>query len=273
MTHVRLVENIDGKYGKDGLSFYRQAVAELSPEGEGGRHTRYRIKEWKPLYTKVVVLLQKGMTVAQIAQETEIGLTTRQLKLLLKDPLFRLKMTQYNRRLDTAIVERATEEMTKFPEVLLAKDRLASAAEEAANMLIELMNPRSTVWKGISIHERRMMASIAQDILDRAGLKSTVSTEDSTHGREYSPEEIQSALSNAKELEAITDRLDNRGSSYVLTNQERTGAETTDALAPTAAIAPEGVPIETNDVEPPVAYANPDEITSAIEPTTNVEEK
>ena len=267
MPHVRLVENVDEKHGKDGLSFYRQAVADLSPEGEKGRHTRYRIKEWKPLYTRVVVLLQKGMTVSQIAQETEIGLTTRQLKLLLKDPMFRLKMTQYNRRLDTAIVERATEEMTKFPEVLLAKDRLASAAEDAANMLIELMNPRSTVWKGISIHERRMMASIAQDILDRAGLKSTVSTEEAGHGREYSPEEIQSALSNAKELEAITSRLDNRGSSFVLTHEERTGAEETVALDPTVATPTEGSTIETTAVEETPAFNDPRETTVFGNPT------
>lgn len=226
------------------LSFYREAVAELDPGTRGATH--YRIKEWKPIYTKILVLTQRGMTVQQIAQEAEIGYTVRQLLQIIRDPLFRLRLTQYNKKMDVAIIERATEEMTKFPEVELAKNKIAESAEKAAEVMLRLMNPRSNLSKKYPLAERRLMLSVAQDILDRVGMKTvSVGSEGSGSRREYSPEEIQSALSNAKELEAITQRLDQRGSSYVLSREQTDGSDNPAALADPVATAEEGLPIET----------------------------
>ena len=73
------------------LGFYKEAIAELSPEDRGA--TKYRIREWKPIYTKILVLVQKGMTSAQIAAEAELGYTVRQVNHIIKDPLFRMKLT------------------------------------------------------------------------------------------------------------------------------------------------------------------------------------
>jgi hypothetical protein len=227
----------------------------------------YDIKVWRPLYTKIMILVQKGETASQIANRSEIGLEKRQLSRIINAPTFRLKMAKLVEKFDVALIEKATEEISKTPEVDLAKIKLAGAAEEAANLLLRLMNPRSSLQKRYSIHERRLMASIAQDVLDRAGLKVTVSVEEGARSREYSPEEIKSALSNAKELEQISQRLEGRDSSYVLTREERIGAEPTDALDPTVATEPEGVPVETNAVEQPVANPDPNETPIATEQT------
>ena len=201
------------------LGFYKEAIAELLPEDRLG--TKYRIREWKPVHTKILVLVQRGMTGTQIAAEAEIGFSLVQINRILRDPLFRMKLNQYNKKMDVAIIEKAMEEISRFPEVALAKDKLAASAEKAANLMLSLMNPRSYVSKNYSIHERRLMLTIAQDILDRAGLKQVITVEEGGKARDYSPEEIRSALDNAKELEEIAGRLDNRGSSYVLNKEQR----------------------------------------------------
>lgn len=221
------------------LSFYKEAVAELSPEGV--RATHYRLKDWQPIHTKILVLVQKGMTPSQICEEAEIGYTANQIKRIIKDPLFRFKLTQYNKKMDVAIIDRATEEMTRFPEVELAKNRLAESAEKAARVLLDMMNPKSRLYKTLTIHERRLMLSVAQDVLDRSGLKNVIPEEANRQTRDYSPEEIKSALDNAKELEAIAGRLDGRDSSYVLTREQR------------------------HDIEPTPAPETPDETEGSIE--------
>jgi DNA-binding transcriptional MerR regulator len=165
------------------------------------------------------------MTAAQIATAAEIGFTLKEIKKIIEDPLFRLKLGQYNKKMDSAIIERATEEMAKFPEVELAKGQLATHAEKAARVLTNIIDRKSAISK-LSIHERRLIASVAQDILNRVGLKETSKDESTKSAREYSPEEIKSALSNAKELEAISNRLDQQGSSYVLTKEQRMGIDT-----------------------------------------------
>ena len=236
------------------------------PEREG-LYGGYDVRTWKPIYTKIMILVQKGESVNEIAQRSEIGLESRQLRRIMNSPTFRLKMSKLTEKMDTALIEKATEEISRTPEVDLAKLKLAGAAEEAANLLLRLMNPRSSLQKRYSIHERRLMASIAQDVLNRAGLKVTVSEEEGARGRDYSPAEIQSALSNAKELEAITSRLDNRGSSFVLTHEERTGAEETVALDPTVATPTEGSTIETTAVEETPAFNDPRETTVFGNPT------
>lgn len=218
----KVVEEEESRKKK--LAFYKEAVAELDSDARGA--TRYRIREWKPIYTKILVLVQKGMTPAQIALEAEIGHTKRQISQLLRDPLFRLKLTQYNKKMDIAIIDRATEEMTKMPEIELAKGKLAEASEKAANTLLDMMNPKSRLYKRVtSLSERKALVEIARDILNRVGLNTVVSKEESSSRKEYSPDEIKSALSNAKELEAISSRLNNETSSYVLTTSQRKGVE------------------------------------------------
>ena len=201
------------------LGFYKEAMAELTPDDRQG--TKYRIREWKPVHTKILVLVQKGMTGPQIAAEAEIGYTLKQINHIIKDPLFRMKLNQYNKKMDVAIIEKAMEEISRFPVVALAKDKLAASAEKAANLLLNLMNPKSRMFKNYSIHDRRFLLTIAQDVLDRSGLKQVITVEEGGKSREYSPEEIRSALDNAKELEEIAGRLDKRGSSYVLSKEQR----------------------------------------------------
>lgn len=203
----------EGLKDRKALGFYKEAVAEL--EGASGvARNRWRLKEWKPVYTKVLVLHQKGMSVAQIAAMAEIGFSARQLQAIIRDPLFRLKLSQYNKKLDVAIIEKAAEEMAQFPEVVLARDKLLESSERAAEILVKLLRPRGHYAK-MSINERRLILSVCQDILDRAGLK-IAKSEEAAPQRSYSPEELSSALANAKELEAIANRLQGQGSRFVL---------------------------------------------------------
>lgn len=216
-----MVEVSDGK----GVEFYREAVAELGLPS--GKTTKWRIKDWNPTHTKILVMVQRGMTAAQIATAAEVSYTIKEIKRIIDDPLFRLKLSQYNKKMDTAIIERATEELTKFPEVELARGQLASSAEKAARVLTNLIDPRSKISK-LGLNEKRLLLSAAQDILNRVGLKDVGKGEEKTHGREYSPDEIKSALENARELEQISSRLNGQDSAFVL--NKRTGNGSSDAF-------------------------------------------
>lgn len=202
------------------------------------------VKVWKPVYTKILIMVQKGVSVKEIAKRDDVGLQENQLRKIINSPTFRLKMAKLTDKMDTALIEKATEEITKTPEVDLARMRLSEAAERAADTLVNLLNPKSAANK-MSIHERRLLVTIAQDILDRVGLKQVI-TDEGAKGREYSPEEIQSALANAKELEQISSRLDASGSSYVLSREQRSGIEKSDAPEETAASEPAVLSIETS---------------------------
>lgn len=198
----------------------------------------FRIKEWKPVYTKILIMVQRGMRLDEISKAEEVKMNRDHLCRIVNSPLFRVRLNKYRDKVDERLLEKNLEEQIKHPEVELAKDKLAAATEQAADTLLELLNPKSKLSKNSSIHEKRLLLTIAQDILDRVGLKSVVTKEEQAQGREYSPDEIKSALANAKELEAISSRLGEQGSSYVLTREERNGAETTEALEPPAATEP-----------------------------------
>ena len=196
------------------LGFYKEAVAELQSDS-GLRLTKYKLRDWRPVYTKILVLYQKGMSAAQIAALGEIGFSVRQIKEIIEDPLFRLKLNQYSKKMDLAILEKANEEMTTFPEVILARDKLLESSEYAAKTLISLMRPRGGMAKK-SVSERAQIANICMNILDRAGLVKLNTQDEGRARREFSPEEIKSAVENARELEQISRRLSGIGSEFVL---------------------------------------------------------
>jgi hypothetical protein len=218
---------------KKALEFYKNATLELSKGIGPGGLKRWRIKEWEPKYTKILVMYAKGMSAAQIAAQAEIGYAANFIGRIVRDPLFRLKLSAFNRRMDVAIIEKATEEMSALPEIYLARDKLLESSEKAADTLLKLLNPRSSLSRRTSDKEKALLFNVARDILDRAGLKTvTVEEKDGGHRKEYSPEEIQSALSNARELEAIAGRLSKGTSSFVLDGSKRMGEDESAAPEP-----------------------------------------
>ena len=222
-------------------------IGALQPEN------RNKFKEWKPVYTKILVMVQKGMPLREIARSPEVDMSVGYLSKFVNSPTFRLRMLNYTNKVDAVIMDKAINDITKTPEVELARNKLATATEDAAAILIQLMNPKSKLSKEHSINERRLMATIAQDVLDRGGLKNTVIAEDPSKSREYTPEEIESAVSNARELEHIATRLGS-GTSYVLSKDQRSTGDGSVSQPPTDAVEQEGTSVQTKGYEEGVLY-------------------
>lgn len=224
------------------------------PEKKVWRKGPYRMEKWLPAYTKILVMVQKGISIADIARSGEVPYGKQHIWQITSTPQFKMKLAKFSERADSVIMEKAAQEMAKTPEIVLAKEKLAASAEIAADILVQLMDPKSKLSKEKSINDRRLMMTAAQDVLDRAGLKNVIPQEDPNRGREYSPEEVKSALENARELESITNRLGSGQSGYVLTREQRNGNEETIDMAPTDATEPEGVPLKTNATEETTAF-------------------
>lgn len=136
-------------------------------------------KAKKGIQHKVILAVAKGITTTTgIARHT--GNTPRLVKAVLKDRSFDKNLTTYQKSV-----------------LQSCRDRMEEKAERAVEMLWKLG------CKGTNA--QRVQLDAIKDLLDRIGAKAAVQTV-SVH-RNYSPEESESMLKVAKEVEEIQQRL------------------------------------------------------------------
>lgn len=147
-------------------------------------------RTWSGKYSKILMYYEQGVPIAEIAKR--VNMNERSVyKVMEKD----------------AFKERATE----FEQGIVNKARVLFEAKalDAAKRVIKIM--RSGTAKD------RIRFDAAKEILYQVGLKPVDVVE--TRTREYTPEELKSALEVSREVEAITDRLSGRSSEFLLTDE------------------------------------------------------
>lgn len=142
---------------------------------------------WKPKYTKILIYAEQGLQINEIAQK--VGISRSQINKVMNRPDYQLKKL----KVESGAIE-ATRKL--FEEHLL----------EAGMKVV------STMRKGKA--EERLQYDAAKEILYQVGLKPVEVIE--TRKREYTPEELQSALHVSKEIEEITDRLGKTQSKFLV---------------------------------------------------------
>jgi len=168
------------------------------------------VKIWRPVYTKVVMLTQRNQSTQQISDET--GLSTSMIVWLKKTVAFQQKYDD--------IVERTRKDIRNAVDDRIKHD---SALNEAiTNFVCSIPDAVETVLRIMKegTSAERIRYDAAKEILHIAGLK-PVEIKDSSRDRDYTPEEITSALATIRELESITNRLSNKDSEYILTEPKK----------------------------------------------------
>lgn len=143
--------------------------------------------DWKPSYTKVLILAKRGYSVDSIAKR--VGLHPCTVSEITHRPDFIAKREKFD--------EDAIE---------AAKELFVQNAKKAAQKITKILK------KGTA--DQRLQFDAAKEILYQVGLKPTEVIE--TRQREYTAEELASALLVSKELEDISNRLTSGKSQYLV---------------------------------------------------------
>lgn len=153
-------------------------------------------QKWNLKYQRILMYSEKGMSNTEIG--TKLSLSPFTVSHIKGSDEFLIRQTNFRR----SVIEQVQGVFEK-------------RAKNAAKQVCDLMK------SGTSADKVKLEA--AKDILDRIGYKPIEIVE--TRKREYTPQEVLSALSTVHELETTMDRLDKRSSRYVLDNPTRDKAE------------------------------------------------
>jgi hypothetical protein len=147
-----------------------------------------RPAKWTPRYTKILLLHEKGMKSREIAEK--VGMNPVSISKVLKKPMFLAKKD-------------------KFEETVAEKARaiLSSHAISAAKKVVSMMQ------RGVS--SQKLQYEAAKEILYQIGCK-PIDVIDDRRKRDYSPEEIKSALGTMLEVESIMTRLSCGNSQFIV---------------------------------------------------------
>jgi len=160
--------------------------------------------KWTKDHTKMLVLTHKSTPAEEIGKI--LGVSVRTVQWTQAKPEFRQKLESMADKVAQKLLQETNTEVDSLSK---ARDELQKCALTMARKLKRLAK------KGES--KDRLQLDACKDILDRAGLKPVEVIE--TRERQYSPEEIQSALSAIKELEHLTLRLGKQDSKFVISDK------------------------------------------------------
>jgi len=168
--------------------------------------------KWTSRHTKILILTHKDTPTEEIA--SAVGMSVAGINSIRTKPLFNQKLEALYDKATSKVLEDTKEDLDHLVQ---AREALNKKATWAAKQVIKLAK------KGTS--KDRLKLDAARDILDRAGLKPKEVIE--TRSRDYSPEEINSALATMKELEHITKQLtQGSGSRFLLDTTKPTNLVT-----------------------------------------------
>jgi len=149
---------------------------------------RYKKNEWSAKKQKILLLHIEGKTQGEIAKE--LGMKSQ------ANIGVHMQSVEFQRRKDlmlTGIQEKV-------------RDRFAAKYIRAVDKIIKIMDSGAG--------KQRLQFDAAKEILYQLGCKPVEVVE--TRKREYSPQEIQSAMLVMKEMETISNRLEKKKSRFVL---------------------------------------------------------
>ena len=174
--------------------------------------SRLEKDNWLPVHTKILILAQRSYKPKAVAEKLKIGQET--VNAIYREPYFRERLNEITNKTLNNLIDAES----KSAIVDKARDTLRNAAMKAAWKVRRIMN------KGTSAD--RIQLDAAKDILDRVGLKPKEVIE--TRERVYTPEEIGSALETLKEVERLTERLDNQMSPFVVSQPRISDSESSE---------------------------------------------
>lgn len=177
--------------------------------------SKYELVRWTRNCTRILQLAYSGHSDEHIA--SRVGVSVLAVKQLRGSQLFREHMFNLTR----SELKLTAEKCSNQTLIEAARDILEKASIDAASKVKAIMQ------KGQP--NQRLQFDACKDILDRAGLNKKETIQHLI--RQYTPEEIKSALETLKEVEEVSQRMSNQQSQYVLKNDVEV-AETTLAESP-----------------------------------------
>lgn len=149
-----------------------------------------QIDGWNPRYNKILVEVEKGVPVAEIAKK--VGMHVRTVYTIMRKPEF---------------LERR--QVIEADAVDGARKMFLDKVTEAAQKIINLAKRGKP--------EERIQFDAAREILHQVGMKPPEVIE--TRQREYTPEEIKSSLSVTREVEHILQRMTGKSSTFIVQDE------------------------------------------------------
>lgn len=148
-------------------------------------------QRWTGRYTRILTLYMRGKSGQEIA--ATVGLSPETVARICTSDLFKTKQAEF----ELKVTEKARK---------LFEDK----ALEAAQKVVRLMKEGKP--------DEKLQFEAAKEILYQVGIKPIEVIE--TRKREYTPEELASALAVTKEMEAIADRLAKQSSPFLVEQSE-----------------------------------------------------
>lgn len=162
---------------------------------------RYKKGEWSGTKQKILLLHVEGKQQIEIAKELGKSVST------INEHIHTPEFDKRKKQLEEGIQEKV-------------RSKFAAKGERAATVILNLMESGSG-------HDR-LKFDAAKEVLYQIGCKPTEVIE--TRTRDYTPQEISSAMLIMKEVESISNRLSTRKSPFVL--EKKVEAEITTDPAP-----------------------------------------
>jgi hypothetical protein len=199
---------------------------------------RYR-KGWSKDHQKIFRLYVGGLTPAEIVKET--GFDLLKVRYIIATDRFH--------ELHEQVITNSVGEARKL---------LESKLVEAATKILRIMRQGKP--------DERLQYDAAKEVLYQCGMKPVEVIE--ARGRTYTPEEIQSSLSTAKEIQAIEEKLSTQGSGFLI---KRDAEPSSPVINTNEGFAPQvNNPEETTEIIVPPE--EPLVVTPVVEPELPVEE-
>lgn len=178
--------------------------------------------KWKHTYAKILSMAEQGLPTKKIAHELKISRAT--VWRVMRKTAFTEKLTEREKD----VIEKARKLFEL--KALKAAQKICSLAEHGTP-------------------KQRLQFEAAKEVLYQIGMKPVEVVE--TRKRDYTVEEVQSALEVAKEVEAVSERLADKNTDFLL---HRVAVPTPTAqdtlLAPVTAGAAEAAEEDDADAEP-----------------------
>lgn len=174
-------------------------------------------EKWLPWYDEALRLTAEGRSTTEISEI--VGKSIPVITRVRRATYFQDKLAQVQKVVVRTITSRQISELNT-DEVKEARRVINKNAAMAAIMVVQISQ------NGTYQDTCRLKA--CQDILDRAGLKAPVVTEQNVHERTYSPEEVSHAKQILVETQAIIERLATQPNSFVLRDRRAIEVESSE---------------------------------------------
>ncbi len=154
--------------------------------------SRYKKSEWNGKYQRILIYAEKGASVDEIAKKE--GMHPGSVYRIMNDPRFQTRRSVLEEKLGEK-----------------ARAVFEAHAIQAAKKIVTIAKTGKS--------EDRIKFDAAKEVLYQVGVKPVEVIE--TRKREYSPEEVLSALAAVREIEAITNRVNDGGSKFILPDETK----------------------------------------------------